>query len=87
NRDGLYHVCGSERLSRYEFALRVAEVFGLDASLISRVLSSDLQQSAPRPMVTGFITLKAESQLGLKPMDTTQGLTLMKRERQTAKDH
>ncbi len=80
NKTGIYHVCGSERLSRYEFARRVAEVFELDPELIERARTSDLQQIAPRPMVTGFITLKAESELHLKPMDTRQGLTLMKRE-------
>lgn len=84
NREGFYHVCGSERLSRYEFAMGVAEVFGLDGSLITPVRSAELQQSAPRPLVTGFITLRAESELGLKGMDTREGLTLMKRELQTA---
>lgn len=83
NRAGIYHVCGSERVSRYEFAVRVAEVFGLDVSLIRRTRSADLKQKAPRPLVTGFVTLKAETELGLKPMDTQQGLTLLKRELQT----
>lgn len=84
NREGFYHLCGSERISRFDFARRVAEVFGLDQTLIHQVHSSELQQAAPRPLSTGFITLKAESELGLKPMDTRQGLTLMKRELHTA---
>jgi dTDP-4-dehydrorhamnose reductase len=75
---GLYHVCGRERVSRYEFAVRAAEIFGLDATLIDRVKTSDLEQRAPRPMVTGFITLKAETELGLRLMDVQQGLTLLK---------
>jgi dTDP-4-dehydrorhamnose reductase len=84
NRDGIYHVCGKERASRYDFALRVAEVFGLDAGLIRRVKSTDLEQEAPRPLITGFVTLKAQTELGLNPMDLHQGLTLLKREMQTA---
>jgi dTDP-4-dehydrorhamnose reductase len=84
NREGLYHVCGSERLSRYDFAMRAAEIFGLDASLIQKTKSADLKQAAHRPLVTGFITLKAETELGLKSMDTTQGLTSLKRELQPA---
>jgi len=83
NRNGVYHICGSERTSRYDFALRTAEVFGLDRALIQKVKSADLQQVAQRPLVSGFITLKAETELGLKLMDTTQGLTLLKRELQT----
>jgi len=80
SREGTYHVCGSELLNRYEFALRIADVFGLDRSLIDRVKSSDLQQPSPRPMMSGFITLKAETELGIRFMSATQGLTLLKRE-------
>lgn len=81
-RTGLYHVCGSEQLSRYDFALRAAEIFGLDKNLITRAKSADLKQPAARPPVTGFITLKAETELGLKPMNATQGLTTLKQELQ-----
>jgi dTDP-4-dehydrorhamnose reductase len=84
NRDGIYHICGSERVSRFQFAVRTAELFGLDAGLIQRVKSSDLNQTAPRPLVTGFVTLKAQTELGMHPMDITQGLTLLKREVQGA---
>ncbi len=82
NRDGIYHVCGSERLSRYQFAVRTAEVFGLDSGAIQRVKSVDLKQTATRPLVTGFVTLKAQTEFGLNTMDTLQGLTLLKRELQ-----
>jgi dTDP-4-dehydrorhamnose reductase len=82
NRDGIYHVCGDERVSRYQFAVRTAEVFGLDPGLIQAVKSADLNQIAPRPRVTGFVTLKAQTELGLKSLDITQGLTLLKRELQ-----
>ncbi len=84
NRDGIYHICGSERVSRYQFAVRTAELFGLDPGLIHAVKSADLNQLAPRPAATGFVTLKAQTELGLKSMDITQGLTLLKRELQGA---
>jgi dTDP-4-dehydrorhamnose reductase len=84
NRDGIYHVCGKDRASRYDFALRVADVFALDAGLINRVKTADLKQEAPRPLLSGFVTLKAQTELGLNPMDMTQGLTVLKREMQAA---
>jgi dTDP-4-dehydrorhamnose reductase len=84
NRDGIYHVCGKDRVSRYDFALRIADVFGLDAGLIKRVKTADLKQDAPRPLLSGFVTLKAQTELGLNPMDIIQGLTVLKREMQTA---
>lgn len=78
--EGLFHICGSERISRYDFAMKTAEICFLDKSLIERIKTSDLGQPTPRPLVTGFITLKAETALGIKPMNVTQGLSHLKRE-------
>jgi dTDP-4-dehydrorhamnose reductase len=80
DRCGLYHVCGREKVSRYEFAIRAAEVFELDSSLVECIKTADLEQRAPRPMVTGFVTLKAETELGLKPMNIREGLRTLKSE-------
>ena len=78
--EGIYHVSGSERLSRYDFARRVCDVFGFDPSLIEPVKTEDLHQKARRPLNTGFITLKVETELGIKLSDATQGLTMLKRD-------
>ncbi|MBI4428081.1 MAG: dTDP-4-dehydrorhamnose reductase [Ignavibacteriales bacterium] len=82
NRGGIYHICGAEHLSRYHFAKRIADIFGLDGGLIQSVKTSELNQQAPRPLVSGFLTSKAEEELGWKPMDTTRGLTMLKQELQ-----
>lgn len=87
NREGFYHICGRESISRYDFAMRIAEIFELDQSLIQRAKTSDLNQPAPRPPVTGFITLKAETELAFKPMDIAQGLTTLKHELETSRKH
>ncbi len=78
--EGVFHLSGSERLSRFEFAQRVAQVFGFDSNLIHPVKTEELHQKARRPLNTGFITLKVETELGFKPSDVTQGLTMLKRE-------
>ena len=78
--DGLFHVCGSDRLSRYEFAAQIADVFGYDPRLIEPVTTEELSQSARRPAAIGYITLKAETVLGVRPMGTRQGLALFRRE-------
>ncbi len=75
---GLYHVCGLESISRYDFALHAAEVFGLDAALIDRTSLARLNQAAQRPPVTVFVTLKAQTELGFHPMSIHDGLQLMK---------
>lgn len=79
-RQGIYHVAGSENISRYEFALRTAQVFNLDASLIERIKTSDLNQAAPRPMQSGFILDKAEKELGIRFHNATEGLLMLKQE-------
>jgi dTDP-4-dehydrorhamnose reductase len=80
NRQGIFHIGGGEQLSRFDFAVKAAEIFGLDASLIKRIKTGDLNQPSPRPMLSGFITLKAETQLGMHFLNVTEGLTLLKRE-------
>ena len=48
--DGIYHVAGGERISRYEFARKIASYYGLDDGLIEPVATEALNQKARRPM-------------------------------------
>ena len=52
---GIFHICGNEVCNRYEFALKIAQIFGLDSTLIKKILTKDLDQRAPRPMNSTFI--------------------------------
>lgn len=54
NKEGLYHVAGSQSLSRYEMAVKIAEIFGFDKSLIKPITSEELKQIAPRPKDTSL---------------------------------
>jgi len=81
HRTGVYHSAGRDHLSLYQFALQVAEVFGLDASLITPVPDSFFPEIAPRPKDTSFDTSKMESELGVKPIGIRDGLLRMKYER------
>lgn len=77
-RTGIFNIAGREIVSRYDFALRAAEGFGLDASLVTPIKTSKLQQSAPRPLKSGLVTLKAEVELGYKPMSIEESLAVLK---------
>ncbi len=66
-KTGIFHLSGREMVSVYDFACTIAHVFDLDASLISPTDHTHFQQPAPRPPRTGFIILKAETELGYKP--------------------
>lgn len=50
NASGIYHVVGSQALSPYEAAVRIAEVFGFDSSLVGKTTFREyFEGRAPRP--------------------------------------
>jgi dTDP-4-dehydrorhamnose reductase len=75
---GIYNIAGSDILSRYDFAISLCEVFKFDKNLVIPIKTADLNQPAPRPLKSGLLTQKAESELGFKPMDSLEGLRLLK---------
>lgn len=77
----IYNIAGSECVSRYELALKTAEVFDLDRSLISSVPSSFFEDIVPRPKNTCFDTAKMERDFHIKPLSILQGLRKMKKEK------
>lgn len=46
---GIFNLVGSERLSKFEFGFKMAEIFGLQTSLINRVSWGSLKALAKRP--------------------------------------
>jgi len=77
-KSGIFHVSGRDYLSVNEFAHRIAQVADLDESRIGEADSSSFSQPAQRPAKTGFIILKAETELGYSPhaLDDTIRKTL-----------
>ncbi|MEX2216318.1 MAG: SDR family oxidoreductase [Phycisphaeraceae bacterium] len=52
--EGLYHVAGGERLSRYEIGVIVAAALGVDASCIQRASRLSMKGPEPRPRDTSL---------------------------------
>lgn len=77
---GLYHISGPEQMSILDLVQRVAAFWKLDASLIQPVDSASLNQPARRPPVTGFIILKAQTELDYRPHSFSQGLEVVDRQ-------
>ncbi len=75
---GIYNIAGSDILSRYDFAMKMCEVFKFNKELVIPITTASLNQAAPRPLKSGLTTFKAESELGFKPMDSLEGLRLLK---------
>jgi dTDP-4-dehydrorhamnose reductase len=51
---GLYNIAGSEWNSRHQWALAIADHYGLDRGLIQSCLTADLKQAARRPLKSGL---------------------------------
>lgn len=73
-RGGIFHLSGMEWMSIYEFAQVIADVFGLDSTLIQPVDASTFRQTADRPAKTGFIILKAQTELDYRPRPVREAL-------------
>lgn len=74
NRSGLYHIAGREVISVFDFAQKIAARFDLDPSLLVPTTTAKLHPDAPRPLRTGLLILKAETELGYKPRSIEQAL-------------
>jgi dTDP-4-dehydrorhamnose reductase len=74
NLTGLYHVVGSERVSKYEFARRVASKFGFDPGQVVPTRLADAKLKARRPQDTSLNTEKICTALGRPMSDVETGL-------------
>ena len=75
---GLYHISGSEAVSRYEFARRIARFFEFNEDLLEKIKTSDLKQAAPRPMDSTFVLDKLVNHIDWEPGDIASGLKRLK---------
>jgi len=78
--EGVYHTAGSERISRYGFALKIAETFNLDASLIKPIKMSELKTwIAKRPKDSSLCVDKIKKKINVELLGVTEGLKEMNR--------
>jgi dTDP-4-dehydrorhamnose reductase len=77
-KTGLFHIAGRELVSPLAVAHTVADVFGLDAGLISAATTAELHPGAPRPLRGGLLILRAESELGYRPRPLPEALAAVR---------
>lgn len=77
---GVYHVAGSERISRYEFALKIAETFSLDVNLVKPIKMSELMVwVAKRPKDSSLCIDTIRKRLKTRLLNVQEGLNFMKK--------
>jgi dTDP-4-dehydrorhamnose reductase len=74
---GVFNVCGSEVISRFEFARTAAQVFGFKARDIVPVETAQVDQRARRPLKCGLTVDKVEKAIGRRMLGCAAGLRAM----------
>jgi len=74
DKTGIYHTAGKTRLSRYEFAVKIAQKLDFDQRLITPVKTGQLRQVAKRPMDSSLSVEKIDRDLGLRMLAVDEAL-------------
>jgi dTDP-4-dehydrorhamnose reductase len=82
---GIYHVGGADCVSKYEFGVRIARAFGLDAGLIEPVQAETVRLRAPRARRLCLSGAKIERDLRTRLPSLDAGLARFKAEREAGK--
>lgn len=61
---GIFHMSGDERISKYDFGLRIAQTFDLDAGLINPTLLAERLDLTPRPLDLSLDNFKLRNAVG-----------------------
>ncbi|HID42760.1 MAG TPA: dTDP-4-dehydrorhamnose reductase, partial [Archaeoglobaceae archaeon] len=77
---GIFHLAGATRVSRFEFAQALADIFGFDRELIIPSSMKDMKWIAERPADSSLNTSKASDLLQNKPYNLEKALRTLKEE-------
>jgi len=76
---GTYHAASGERVSRFEFALKIADVFELERTLLKAVKIVEFHTwIARRPKDSSLCVEKIRKDIGIQPLDLAEALRRMK---------
>jgi len=78
DKQGVFHTAGAERINRYEFAIRIANSFDLDKTLINSVKMSDMNWVASRPYDSSLNVSKISRMK--KPYNIRKAIQILKDE-------
>lgn len=76
-QSGVFHLAGSTSTDRFSFAVRAAQIFGLDARLIHSCSTAELNQNARRPLKAGLKLDGTRDLLSTKLLGYEDGLRQM----------
>ena len=75
--EGIFNISGKEVITPYDMAIKTADFFNLNKSLIAQADASTFTQVARRPPRTGFVLDKARTVLGYEPRSFEEGIAVL----------
>ena len=78
--EGIFHLTGAERISRYDFAKEFCNIFNLDSSLLNPISMKDINWIAKRPKDSSLNVSKAINILKTKPLKLKDALIKLRDE-------
>ncbi|MBU4502674.1 MAG: dTDP-4-dehydrorhamnose reductase [Nanoarchaeota archaeon] len=79
-RQGTYHLTGSEKLSPFSMAVRIAEIFNFDKKYLKPITSHKLNWAAQRPKNTSLNIQKLQQE-GIQMSSFVEGLEKIKEQK------
>ncbi|MEW6095677.1 MAG: SDR family oxidoreductase [bacterium] len=83
--NGVFHLVGNERVSRFDFAKKIAEKFEMDANLIIPVEYDSRRENFRRPIDCSLSSQYTQEKIGTKFLRIDEALDEIKKERLWAK--
>lgn len=80
DKHGEFNIAGSEKVTLYDFALKVCDVFSFSRQFVTPVSSDYFKDLAPRPSDTSYNISKFIEEFKLNPMNIRDGLLRLKSE-------
>lgn len=85
NTHGVVNIVGDERLSKYEFGLKIADVFELDKTLIKAISIDSKANLVKRPKDMSLSNKNLKNILSIKPITITKQIQALKSNNNPAK--
>ncbi|MEK6967048.1 MAG: SDR family oxidoreductase [Nanoarchaeota archaeon] len=78
DKSGIYNIASPKRMSRYEFAIKAANVFGLDIDLVKAVKTSVFRQKVNRPLSCGLVVDKFKKNSRIRLLGVEEAVSFYK---------
>jgi len=78
NKNGIYNVVGNERLSKYDFGMKIAKLFKLNNNLINKISISEMNNLIIRPLDMSLLNNKYKQDMNDNFKTIEESIKLLK---------